>query len=146
MKRTFLFIPVLLIMVSGCVSSRQVNSGNPSSDIIALMNKAEADWNNGNLDGYMALYDDSSTFMLPGGPVGINGMRENYQRGFFNGSKPKQNLKYEEMIIRPLGKDHALLTGKFILSGNNLKQLAGRYSVLFVRRPQGWRILHDHSS
>jgi ketosteroid isomerase-like protein len=94
----------------------------------------------------MSLYDSNATFMMSTGPVGIAGMKENYQKGFFNGKMPKQNLRYEEMVVRPLGKDYALLTGKFVLYGNNLKERSGRYSLVFVKRKSGWRILHDHSS
>jgi ketosteroid isomerase-like protein len=135
------------IFMCACSSSKVGNtSGNMGPDIIASMNMAATDWNEGNLDRFMALYDSTSTFMLPGGPVGITGMKENYQRGFFNGNKPKQNLRYEEMVVRPLGKKYALLTGKFILSGNGMKESSGRYSLVFLRRNSGWKILHDHSS
>src|SRR6187551_1318839 len=89
--------------------------------IIASMNQSALDWNAGKLDAFMSLYDTASTFMMLNGPVGITGMKDNYQKGFFNGDKPKQNLRYEELIVRPLGNNYALLTGKFILYGNDLK-------------------------
>jgi hypothetical protein len=50
------------------------------------------------------------------------------------------------MVVRPLGNGHALLTGKFILSGNGLKELRGIYTLVFVLRGNGWKVLHDHSS
>jgi len=125
-------------------NGRQISKN--AKSIIDLMNQSAKDWNEGNLDAFMALYDTASTFMLPNGPVGIAGMKENYQKGFFNGKMPKQNLRYEEMVVRPLGKDYALLTGKFVLYGNDLKEKTGRYSLIFVQRENGWKILHDHSS
>jgi|SRR5215203_602722 len=125
-------------------NGRQISKN--AKSIIDLMNQSAKDWNEGNLDAFMALYDTASTFMLPNGPVGIAGMKENYQKGFFNGKMPKQNLRYEEMVVRPLGKDYALLTGKFVLYGNDLKEKTGRYSLIFVQRKNGWKILHDHSS
>ena len=114
--------------------------------IIASMNQSALDWNAGKLDAFMSLYDTASTFMMANGPVGITGMKDNYQKGFFNGDKPKQNLRYEELVVRSLGSNYALLTGKFILYGNDLKDRTGRYSLVFVRRKEGWKILHDHSS
>ena len=125
-------------------NGRQISKN--AKSIIDLMNQSAKDWNEGNLDAFMALYDTASTFMLPNGLVGIAGMKENYQKGFFNGKMPKQNLRYEEMVVRPLGKDYALLTGKFVLYGNDLKEKTGRYSLIFVQRKNGWKILHDHSS
>jgi len=132
-----------LITIS-CSAGKAVST--PPASIIELMNQSARDWNAGNLDAFMALYDTASTFMLPGGPVGITGMKENYQKSFFNGNMPKQNLRFEEMVLRPLGNDYALLTGKFVLYGNDLQDRMGRYSLVFVKRKNGWKILHDHSS
>jgi ketosteroid isomerase-like protein len=49
------------------------------------------------------------------------------------------------MIVKPLGPNYALLLGKFVLYGNNLKEVSGRYSVVFIRTATGWKMLHDHS-
>jgi ketosteroid isomerase-like protein len=141
MRRIFFLSFVLL----ACNAGKEA-ANNSERSVINDMNQAALDWNAGRLDAFMALYDSTSTFMLPNGPVGISGMKENYQKGFFNGDKPKQNLRYEEMIVRPLGKDYALLTGKFVLYGNDLKERTGRYTLIFIHRKNGWKILHDHSS
>ncbi len=139
----YLLLIISFIAIS-CSNNKEITKV-PTS-IIDLMNHSAKDWNEGNLDAFMALYDTASTFMLPNGPVGIAGMKENYQKSFFNGKMPKQNLRYEEMVVRPLGKDYALLTGKFVLFGNELKEKSGRYSLVFVHRKNGWKILHDHSN
>jgi ketosteroid isomerase-like protein len=145
MRKIYFLVGILLIF--SCSPVKQGNSStNDAARIIELMNQSAVDWNNGRLDAFMSLYDSSATFMMPGGPVGIGGMKENYQKGFFNGNMPKQNLRYEEMVVRSLGKDYALLTGKFILYGNNLKDRSGRYSLVFKKTNQGWKIIHDHSS
>lgn len=135
----------IAFFVCSCSSTKNV-SYNGQNEIVTAMNKSAEDWNKGDLDAFLSLYDSAATFMLPTGPVGISGMKENYQKGFFNGSVPKQNLRFEEMVVRPLGKNYALLTGKFVLFGNNLKERSGRYSLVFIHRKNGWRILHDHSS
>jgi ketosteroid isomerase-like protein len=126
--------------------SRNNNISNDSQAIITAMQQSADAWNKGDLDRFMQLYDSAATFMMPSGPVGIMGMKENYQKGFFNGSMPKQNLRYDDLFVRPLGKDYALLTGKFTLYGNGLKERSGRYSLVFIHTKEGWKILHDHSS
>lgn len=138
-----LLFPVLLL---SCASVKKESQTKITSDIVTLMNQSSQDWNAGNLDAFMSLYDTASTFMTSKGPIGLQGMRENYQKGFFNGDKPKQNLRYEDLVVRPLGNDHALLTGKFVLFGNNLPEKRGIYTLVFVRRGNTWKMLHDHSS
>src|SRR4051794_11041754 len=112
MRNLVLFLSFFTV---ACSASKQASDPNVSTAIVGLMNKSAQDWNAGNLDAFMSLYDSESTFMMTNGPVGIAGMKDNYQKGFFDGKMPKQNLRYEEMIVRPLGKEHALLTGKFVL-------------------------------
>jgi len=143
-KVTTLLTTIVFFLYS-CSPSKNI-SVSTQNEIVTAMNKSAEDWNKGDLDAFLSLYDITATFMLPNGPVGISGMKENYQKGFFNGNMPKQNLRFEEMVVRSLGKDYALLTGKFVLYGNNLKERSGRYSLVFIHRKQGWKILHDHSS
>ena len=137
---------LLIISLAAISCSNNKNINKTQLSITELMTQSAKDWNEGNLDAFMALYDTASTFMMPNGPVGIAGMKENYQKSFFNGRMPKQNLKFEEMLIRALGEDYVLLTGKFVLYGNDLQERSGRYSLVFVQRKEGWKILHDHSS
>jgi ketosteroid isomerase-like protein len=83
--------------------------------------------------------------MMPTGPVGLNAIRDLYQKHYFNGKMPKQNLYYSEMKVTMLGSNYALLTGKFTLTGSNLPERSGRYSLVMVYTNDGWKILHDHS-
>lgn len=133
------------ILILGCSTTKKI-TGDPKQEIIRLMHQSASDWNNANLDVFMALYDTASTFMFSTGPVGLGKMRANYERGFFKDGKPIQQLRFEDIEVRSLGADYALLTGKFILSGNNLDDRKGIYTLVFVRRSSGWKILHDHSS
>jgi ketosteroid isomerase-like protein len=112
--------------------------GNAEKQVIQAMNAAAEQWNQGDLDGYMALYDTAATMMLPKGRTKVNGMRELYE--------PKQLLGYDTYEVTPLGKEYALLTGRFILKANDkMKERTGTFSLVFVHTANGWKILHDHS-
>ena len=113
--------------------------------IIAAMKNSENDWNKGDLDNFMKMYIASSTMMMPTGPAGLNTIGELYEKKYFNGKMPKQNLYYDELKVTLLGENYALLTGKFTLSGNNLPERSGRYSLVMIYTKDGWKILHDHS-
>jgi ketosteroid isomerase-like protein len=119
--------------------------GTKAAAIIAAMNNSAQEWNKGDLEDFMKMYTDSSTMMYPTGPVGLSSIRELYEKKYFNGKMPKQNLSYSEMKVTMLGENYALLTGKFTLSGNNLPERSGVYSLVMVLTKNGWKILHDHS-
>ena len=148
LTKLFSFSLVCLCFLAGCRVAKPGPSAFGIQDeqqIIDAMNKSADDWNRADLDAFMTIYDTSATFMTPRGPIGVAAMRENYNKGFFVNGKPKQNLRFEEMMVKPLGANYALLLGKFVLYGNDLKEVSGRYSVVFIRTATGWKMFHDHS-
>ena len=144
MKKFFsLFMLMALTMSAGTLKAQ---TGNAQEQIIQAMNQAAEQWNKGDLNGYMALYDTSATMMLPKGRTRVNGMRELYEKYYFENGKPKQMLGYDTYEFTPLGKEYALLTGRFILKANEkMKERTGTFSLVFVHTVNGWKILHDHS-
>ena len=116
------------------------------SIIIHSMDKAAADWNKGDLDSYMALYDPEATMMMEKGREGTGQIRGLYEKYYFVNGKPKQELSYGNYQITMLGKNYALLTGTFHLKATDkLKERSGTYSLVFKRNGKEWKILHDHS-
>ncbi|KAA5547897.1 YybH family protein [Adhaeribacter rhizoryzae] len=112
----------------------------------ALMDSSATAWNEGSLEGHLSIYDSAATFMGANGLVSIPEVKEKFQKKYFNGSKPVQHLAFDEIQIKPLGADFALLTGKFILSGGNQPERSGRFSLVLGKTKTGWKVLHDHSS
>jgi uncharacterized protein (TIGR02246 family) len=137
---------LLSFFLNGIEAQAQIKSETgAATEITAAMNNSAADWNKGNLEAFMSLYDASATMMMTKGPVGLDSIRYLYESKYFKGGMPKQNLRYSDMKVRLLGNNYALLTGAFTLYGNNLPERSGRYSLVFIRTKNGWRILHDHS-
>jgi uncharacterized protein (TIGR02246 family) len=105
-----------------------------------------AAWNAGDLPGHVAPYADSATMMTGRGPQGgreqIAGM---LARAFWRDGKPLQQLRFEQVLVRPLGTDGAVVTGRFILSGGEREEQSGWFTTAWERTADGWRIVHDHS-
>jgi uncharacterized protein (TIGR02246 family) len=138
---------LLLLLLAGMFARGYAQQSAAEKEIIASMNDATSKWNTGDLDGYMALYDPTATMMTSGGRVAIDSIRRIYVVHYFQDGHPKQQLSYDTYQITMLGKDYALLTGRFILKANDkLPERHGSFSLTMVRRKEGWRILHDHSS
>jgi uncharacterized protein (TIGR02246 family) len=114
--------------------------------IRAAMQASSDAWNRGDLKGHLAIYVDSVSFMTPNGPrPGVAAIEESFTRTFFQGGRPKQNLRFEQMVVRPLGPGSALATGRFILSGGGTPDNTGWFTLVWVRTANGWRAVHDHS-
>jgi uncharacterized protein (TIGR02246 family) len=115
----------------------------------ALMQAIQATagaWNRGDIDGFMAPYATSATYMTPAGLIGVAAMRARYLTKYFTGASPDQQLRFDQLDVRALGADHALMTGRYTLTGGGKPDQTGRFTLVWVRTPAGWRIIHDHSS
>lgn len=117
------------------------------AQIRAATAASAAAWNAGDLKGHLAIYVDSVTFMTRNGPrPGVAAIEESFTRTYFNAGRPKQQLRFEQVVVRPLGRDAALETGRFVLSGGGEPDQSGWFSLVWVRTPEGWKVVHDHSS
>lgn len=126
-----------------------VGAASPATEEAALVQLIQATteaWNRGDVDGFMAPYAESATYMTPAGLIGVDAMRARYLAKYFTGATPDQQLRFDQLEVRALGTDHALMTGRFTLAGGGKPDQTGRFSLTWMRTPAGWRILHDHSS
>jgi uncharacterized protein (TIGR02246 family) len=142
----------LTAVVAACSSQMQsVGTGlrYPSdvAAITAVFDTTTAGWNRGELAVYLSAYTDSATAMGANGPVrGVNAIGDQMRAGFWKTGRPLQALHYEHLEIRPLGPDHALVTGQYVLSGGGRPDRTGWFTTIWARTPAGWRMVHDHSS
>ncbi len=116
-------------------------------EIRRLLDESVASWNRGDRDGHLADNADSISFMTSKGPiVGKHRTAEALRRSFFRDGMPVQQLRFEQVSIRRLGEGFALVVGRFVLEGGGQPEHSGWFSTVWERRPEGWRVIHDHSS
>ena len=110
--------------------------------------KASSDaWNKGDLAGHIRDYADAATFMGGNGPLqGRERVGEALAKSFWRDGKPKQQLSFDRIEVRPLGDRHALVTGHFLLTGGGEADKSGWFSLTYEKSASGLQILHDHSS
>ena len=115
--------------------------------IIELTARSAEAWNRGDLRGHLALYADSVTFMTDSGPrSGVAPIEESFARKYFAQGRPRQTLRFGHLAVRPLGVSAALETGQWMLTGGGLPDQDGWFTLIWLREPEGWRVVHDHSS
>ena len=130
-----------------CGLHGQAAAPSPDPEIRAMLDESAAAWNRGDLDGHLADNADSISFMTGRGPVvGKHRTADILRKAFFRDGKPIQSLRFEQVTVRPLGTEHALVVGHFILSGGGEAEKSGWFSTIWERRREGWRVIHDHSS
>jgi uncharacterized protein (TIGR02246 family) len=148
-------VVLLTVVVSGCAAPAAggAPAGRPTSwteDEAAIREATRASaeaWNRGDLSGHLAIYVDTVTFMTRNGPrPGVDAIERAFAETYFVDGAPRQNLRFEQVVIRPLGRDAALETGRFVLEGGGEPEQSGWFTLVWLRTPDGWKAVHDHSS
>jgi ketosteroid isomerase-like protein len=134
------------LSVAGRTAEGQMAASPADSAIRVLLDRSAEAWNGGDLDGHLADNADSITFMTKNGPVvGRDKAADVLRRAFFRDGRPVQSLRFEQITIRLLGSDHALVVGRFILYGGDQPEGGGWFTTVWQKTAQGWRTIHDHS-
>ena len=147
MKMKTVVTAMLLAATAGCaVRVSAGRSPTPVQGIVATLMETAAAWNRGDIAGHVAAYADSAEFMAPGPLIGRDRIRASLLRSFWRDGQPLQQLRYEQVQVRGLGETHALMTGRFILSGGGRPDSSGWFTLVWEWTDGGWKIVHDHSS
>lgn len=106
-----------------------------------------AAWNAGDIEGFMKGYWNSdSTVFLSGGTLtrGYSGVLSRYKKTY--GTRDKMGkLEFTELQVRMITPTFGVATGVWRLHRVN-DQPWGRFTLLVEKKPEGWRIIHDHTS
>lgn len=133
---------LLLVSAGAFASSR-------ADDLLAIrtvLTDQAAAWNRGDIDAYMAGYANSDDTMFVGTDVtlGWAKVRDRYKAKYDSRAK-MGTLEFSDLDLRPLGNDDVVVTGAWKLT-READAPHGRFTLIFHRRPEGWRIVYDHSS
>ena len=142
--------PVVFLLLAGLTtaihSQALPKKGTPEQQINAVLALTAHGWNNGILSEYLAAYVPEATEMLSTGPAGgVEVIEKTMKDGFWKTGRPLQQLRYEHIVVRMLGKENALVTGQYILSGNDRPDRTGWFTTVWTKTKDGWRMIHDHS-
>ncbi|HKR96822.1 MAG TPA: nuclear transport factor 2 family protein, partial [Candidatus Angelobacter sp.] len=113
-----------------------------------LVSQVEA-WNHGDLQGFMQGYWHSPDLTFFSGATVTKGWEptlSRYRQRYQAEGKEMGKLEFQDLNIDLLSRRSAVVTGKWQLTMSDGKQPHGLFTLIFKRMPNGWRIVHDHTS
>jgi beta-aspartyl-peptidase (threonine type) len=113
----------------------------------ALLTAQAADWNRGDIDAFMRGYWNSPEITFAGTAGVSRGWQtvlEHYHKNYPDRAT-MGHLDFSEIEITPLGNDAALILGRWHLN-RDAGPVGGIFTLIARRFPEGWRIIHDHTS
>jgi uncharacterized protein (TIGR02246 family) len=137
----------LLLFSLGTAAASTASSEEAAVEIRAVMDAQEAAWNRGDLEGFMQGYARSEKTIFVSGDTVTRGWQtvlDRYKKKYAKADQMGQ-LRFSDVEVTLLSADAAVVLGRWELKRKD-DHPHGRFTLLFRRMPEGWRIIHDHTS
>jgi len=133
---------------AGCVNVSEPGDHDKTiAAVRAVLDSQQAAWNRGDIEGFMDGYARSDDTVFVSGDSVMRGWQtvlDRYKKSY--GSREKMGtLAFSELEIKALSPFYAVALGRWQLT-RAADTPHGRFTLIFRRTAQGWRIVHDHTS
>lgn len=118
-----------------------------AAEIRRVLNEQDAAWNRGDIEAFVSYYWKSGglTFAGSNGVTrGWDGLLARYRRSYPD-KAAMGRLSFSNLEIHLLEPESALVLGRWRLDRQK-DTPGGTFSLVLRRFPEGWRIVHDHTS
>jgi len=134
------------LVILALVSTVAAGDSQAVQDIHKVLADQAAAWNAKNLEGFMAYYWKSEGLTFQSGPSRLRGWQTMLDRYKKNYAGDKWGvLSFSDLEVSVLAPDAAYVLGRWKLDGT-AQPLGGVFTLVFRKFPEGWRIIHDHTS
>jgi beta-aspartyl-peptidase (threonine type) len=120
-----------------------------ANDIRHVLDSQVAAWNRGDLPGFMAGYWHSPDLTFFSGATATSGWQptlERYQKRYQAEGREMGQLDFSNLSIEMLGENAAFVRGRWHLKMRDGKEPKGLFTLIMRHTPDGWKIIHDHTS
>ncbi len=146
MKNILLLLALTLFALISSLASdnRDAKAG---ADIRKVMDEQTAAWNRGDIEGFMQGYWKSENLVFVSGDNVTKGWQptfDRYQKNYDSREK-MGTLTFSGLTINVLNKEWATVLGSWSLAREK-DTPRGKFTLIFRKFKDGWRIVHDHTS
>ena len=136
---------LLLLLATGACNPKTQDTAD--SDIRALLAQQAKSWNQGDIPGFMAAYENSENLIFTSGSNVRTGFKETLERyqASYGDKGAMGRLDFEVLDIRVMHPSSAVVLGSWKLT-ETPKSGEGIFTLVLFQGANGWKIIHDHTS
>jgi ketosteroid isomerase-like protein len=146
--QTRLTLPIICnILMAALVCAELEQPSNSVAEIQSVLSAQQTAWNRSDIDAFMNGYARSASTVFVSEDEARRGwetVRDRYRVKYSDRAK-MGTLGFSEIEVTMLSSDAAVVLGRWKLKREN-DEPHGRFTLIFKRLPEGWRIVHDHTS
>jgi ketosteroid isomerase-like protein len=140
-------LPLIVLSLGMICTGVALAAPDEPAAIRTVVDNQAAAWNRGDIDAFMTGYARSpETTFVSGDEVthGWQTVHDRYAKKYDSREK-MGTLTFSNLTITPLCDDAAIVVGSWRLERKD-DQPHGKFTLLFRKLPEGWRIVVDHTS
>jgi beta-aspartyl-peptidase (threonine type) len=144
-----LLLPILSLPVNSIAQGTAARDQNPKAEIEQVLRIQQEAWNRHDLEGFMTWYWNSAEltfFSAAKENHGWQAAMDRYRAAYAGPGKEMGKLEFSGLRIEMLGADAAFVRGSWLLTKSDEKTPHGLFTLVFRKFPDGWKIVHDHTS
>lgn len=145
--RSLVPIVVLVLLVLPSAAQTAAQKTEIEIEILAVMTRQSAAWNRGDVEGFMLGYWNSDRLVFASGDQVTRGWQptlDRYKKSYDSKAKMGE-LTFTDIEVNVLSRDIAVVLGSWALKREK-DNPKGKFTLIFQRLKEGWRIIHDHTS
>jgi len=142
---------LLLLLISNAGAQASLGSAHPDSkaEIEDVLRAQQEAWNRHDLGGFLLGYWNSSQLTFFSGAKEHDGWQaalDRYRATYASPGHEMGRLEFSDLRVETLGNNAAFVRGAWHLTMSDGKTPHGLFTLVFRKFPDGWKIVHDHTS
>lgn len=145
LRNTTLTVVVCMLLQGACL----YGASDDSAAIRHVLVAQQEAWNRHDLEAFMAGYWNSPDLTFFSGGRENHGWQaalDHYKAAYASPGHEMGKLEFANLRVEMLGANAAFVRGEFHLTMPDGKTPHGLFTLIFRKFPDGWKIVHDHSS
>jgi uncharacterized protein (TIGR02246 family) len=143
------FILSSLILMCALSAPAQNSQSITEQAIQQVLQRQQEAWNRHDLESFMSGYWKSPELTFFSGAKISSGWQatiERYRKTYQSEGREMGKLEFSDLKVEALAPDAAFVRGAWHLTMSDGKTPHGLFTLIFRKFPDGWKIIHDHTS
>jgi len=148
-KAVYMLVAMLLFATVGVALEPETTQNDPKAAVEHVLRTQQDAWNHHDLDAFMAGYRKSAELTFFSGAKQTSGWQatlDRYKATYASPGHEMGTLEFSDLRVEMLGPEAAFVRGAWHLTMPDGKTPHGLFTLVFRKFPEGWKIIHDHTS
>jgi beta-aspartyl-peptidase (threonine type) len=147
--QTIVYILTAIQVFAILAAAKEPTPNEEKAAVEHVLRTQQEAWNRHDLDGFMAGYWNSPELTFFSDAKETSGWQatlDRYRAAYASPGHEMGKLDFSALRIEMLGAGAAFVRGEWRLTLSDGKTPHGRFTLVFQKFPDGWTIVHDHTS